>query len=289
MIRYIEGDMFSSPAQTIVNTVNIMGVMGKGIALSFKNRYPKMFTAYRNACEKKQFGIGKLMLYNAPDYLVLLFPTKEHWRNPSKIEYIEAGLKKFVDTYAKKGITSIAFPRLGCGNGELAWDDVRPLMEKYLQPLPIDVYIYLKPAIQESPEHKTQGGFIDWLRNNAKDMSSIGIKDDIVHQSAVLPLEFQSYGKTWGAKWDRGLILEDASVKIAISEDEFFTIWNDIRNEGVLFVNKEEQNELLIYDLLDKMGYISSVKGWDTKDNSMTDGYQVNEGLNRAFALGEAI
>ena len=93
MIEYIEGDLFNSPAQVLVNTVNTIGVMGKGIALSFKKRYPGMFEAYRTACEKHQLMIGKLMLYYAPDHWILLFPTKMNWRNPSKIEYLETSSK----------------------------------------------------------------------------------------------------------------------------------------------------------------------------------------------------
>ena len=117
MIRYIEGDIFKSPAQVIVNTVNTVGVMGKGIALEFKKRYPDMFQAYRDICDRRKLKTGTLMLYYEPDHWVLLFPTKENWRNPSRMEYIEAGLAKFCRTYAEKGITSVAFPKLGCGNG----------------------------------------------------------------------------------------------------------------------------------------------------------------------------
>lgn len=86
---------------------------------------------------------GKLYLWRKSEKWILLFPTKVHWRNPSKLEYIELGLKKFVDNWKKLGINSIAFPRLGCGNDNLNWNDVRPLMEKYLKDLPIDVYIYV--------------------------------------------------------------------------------------------------------------------------------------------------
>lgn len=143
MITYLEGDLFTSPAQVIVNPVNTDGVMGKGIALECKKRYPKMFDHYKMCCDKKQLEIGKLMIWYAADYWVLLFPTKKHWHNPSKLEYIEKGLIKFVNTYAEKHIVSIAFPRLGCGNGGLHWDEVKPLMEKYLNPLPIDIFIYL--------------------------------------------------------------------------------------------------------------------------------------------------
>ena len=156
MIEYIEGNIFDSPAQVIVNTVNTVGVMGKGIALEFKNRYPQMFEKYKTACEKHMLTIGKLMLVSAPDHMLLLFPTKENWRYPSKLSYIEQGLKRFCDNYAQRGITSIAFPKLGCGNGELDWNEVRPLMERYLKDLPIDIYIYLDKGKQEEPEHKHQ-------------------------------------------------------------------------------------------------------------------------------------
>lgn len=142
VIKYLEGDIFTSPAQVIVNTVNTVGVMGKGIALSFKKAYPEMYKAYREACEDNTFHMGKLMLWREIDHWILLFPTKENWRNPSKLEYIEQGLKKFVENYMKMSINSIAFPRLGCGNGGLNWQEVKPLMEMYLKPLPIDVYIY---------------------------------------------------------------------------------------------------------------------------------------------------
>lgn len=191
MIEYIEGDIFESPAQVIVNTVNTVGVMGKGLALSFKQRYPQMFEKYKMACEKHQLSIGKLMLFYEADHWLLMFPTKENWRNPSKLEYIEKGLMKFVQTYAEKNITSIAFPRLGCGNGELNWSDVKPIMEKYLKKLPIDVYIYLGTNPDITPEHKEPKKTIDWLKQNAKDMSFNGVKDDLLNLSAMLPYSFE--------------------------------------------------------------------------------------------------
>ena len=116
--------------------------MGKGIALQFKKKYPEMFTAYQRVCEKQQLDIGKLYLWKSPEKWVLLFPTKKHWRNPSRMEYIESGLQKFVDNYERLGIMSIAFPKLGCGNGGLEWSAVKLVMEKYLCPLPIDIFVY---------------------------------------------------------------------------------------------------------------------------------------------------
>lgn len=139
-------NIFNSKMQTIVNTVNCVGVMGKGIALVFKLRYPKMFDIYKDYCNRKLISIGKLWLYkdetNAP--WVLNFPTKFHWKYPSKIEYIEKGLQKFIETYKEKGITSIAFPMLGTHNGGLDKTEVLSLMTRYLSncDIPIEIYDY---------------------------------------------------------------------------------------------------------------------------------------------------
>ena len=145
MLMYIEGNIFESSTQVLVNAFNTVGVMGKGIALTFKKLYPEMYKSYRTFCEHKQFQIGQLYLYKSTNKWILNFPTKIHWRNPSKLEYIELGLKKFANSYKEKGINSIAFPTLGCGNGGLDFEkEVRPLMEKYLANLPdIDIYVYL--------------------------------------------------------------------------------------------------------------------------------------------------
>lgn len=137
------GDVFSSEMKTIVNTVNCVGVMGKGIALEFKNRYPEMYKEYVSLCKNKEIRPGKPYYYfDIWGNSVLNFPTKDHWRSPSKLSYIVSGLRWFRDNYEKLGITSIAFPPLGCGNGGLTWVTVGPLMYHYLSDLPIEVEIY---------------------------------------------------------------------------------------------------------------------------------------------------
>lgn len=166
-----------------------------------------------------------LMLCYEPDHWVLLFPTKEHWRNPSRIEYIEAGLAKFRRTYAEKGITSAAFPRLGCGNGELDWTDVQPVMEKYLKDLPIDIYIYLGTGPDSVPEHKIQEKTVDWLRQNAKDMSFQGVEDDIRYNCSIVPYSFFSGGQKWNVHWQDGLFFEQPGWEedpVSVAEDDFY-------------------------------------------------------------------
>lgn len=168
MLTYVRTSLFDSPAQTLVNTVNTVGVMGKGIALEFKKRYPEMFERYKQYCDEKLLTVGKLFLYRTPNKWVLNFPTKVHWRNPSKLEYIEAGLQKFVASYTTYGIASAAFPQLGCGNGNLDWRDVRPLMERYLNELPIPIYVHVaSPARDFVPEHLTRAAAAEAMLQRA--------------------------------------------------------------------------------------------------------------------------
>ena len=154
MLAYLRTDLFSSPAQTLVNTVNTEGVMGKGVAKTFKQKYPEMFREYKRLCDRGDLRVGSLMLWRGQDKWVLNFPTKTTWRLPSQMPYLEAGLKRFVEVYENLGITSISFPPLGCGNGGLDWSDVKPLMEKYLKRVSIPVYIHdLHVGAEFVPEH----------------------------------------------------------------------------------------------------------------------------------------
>ena len=145
-IIVIHGNIFNSKAQTIVNTINCVGVMGKGIALVFKLRYPNMFEQYQKYCSQHLIDIGKLWIYKGDesDPWVLNFPTKTHWKLPSEYDYIEKGLQKFVETYKEKGITSIAFPLLGANNGGLEKDMVMEIMQQYLKQcdIPVEIYEY---------------------------------------------------------------------------------------------------------------------------------------------------
>jgi len=135
--------IFDSSCQTLVNTVNCVGVMGRGLALEFKMRFPSMYEQYRSVCERHALRPGMLLLFKTSTPWILNFPTKDHWKYPSKPEYLEAGLRKFAETYAEKGITSIAFPKLGTTSGKLEWDDVRSVMYRYLEPLQnLQVEIY---------------------------------------------------------------------------------------------------------------------------------------------------
>jgi O-acetyl-ADP-ribose deacetylase (regulator of RNase III) len=148
-ITLTKGNIFTSKQQTIVNTVNCVGVMGAGIALECRLRYPGMFERYVQLCGAGQIDIGKLWIYKA-DRWILNFPTKKHWKYPSKIEYLNAGLEKFVTTYRERGIKSIAFPLLGANKGGIPAADSLAVMHRYLDGLDISIEVYeYDPSAQD--------------------------------------------------------------------------------------------------------------------------------------------
>ena len=170
-IKHIHGNIFNSKCQTIVNTVNCVGVMGKGIAQVYKLRYPIMFVEYKEHCKNKLIKPGSLWLFskqsNAP--WILNFPTKFHWKYPSKIEWIVSGLEKFVETYETKGIKSIAFPLLGTHNGGLDTIEVKELMKKYLSKCSIDIEIYdYDPNSQDDLFETFKANWLKLDSNNIK-------------------------------------------------------------------------------------------------------------------------
>ena len=143
MIRALIGDMFTSQMHTIVNTVNCVGVMGKGIAQIFKKEYPTMFTDYAKRCERGEVKLGAPYLYtDLGGTSIVNFPTKGHWRAATRLSDVEAGLNYFVAHYQAWGIMSVAFPPLGCGNGGLEWSTVGPLMYSKLKGIGIPVELY---------------------------------------------------------------------------------------------------------------------------------------------------
>lgn len=143
-VRFVTGDIFDAPTQTIVNTVNTRGVMGKGLALAFRRRpeFRSMYEEYQELCAAGRVRVGEPYLHKQSRPWVLNFPTKDDWRRPSRLEWIRLGLEYFVQHYKDWGIESIAFPQLGTQNGGLPWDQVRAVMNEALDPLDIEVLIY---------------------------------------------------------------------------------------------------------------------------------------------------
>jgi len=150
MFELTRGDILKADAEALVNTVNCVGVMGRGIALQFRKAFPENFKAYKSACDKKRLHPGHMLVsdlsrFENPRY-VINFPTKRHWKGKSKIEDIESGLKVLVEEVNQHNIRSIAIPPLGCGLGGLKWEQVKPMIQKAFENLP-DVHVLLyEPA-----------------------------------------------------------------------------------------------------------------------------------------------
>lgn len=146
------GDVLRSSAQTLVNTVNCVGVMGKGVALAFKRRYPDMYQDYVKRCQRGEVRLGQPYVFRSEGRLILNFPTKDHWRSVSRLEDIVAGLEYLKLNYRDWGIESLACPPLGCGNGQLEWEVVGPTLYRHLSELDIPVELFAPRGVSPQLE-----------------------------------------------------------------------------------------------------------------------------------------
>lgn len=258
MITYLESSVFDSPAQTLVNTVNTVGVMGKGIAKEFKSRYPKMYTEYRQLCDAHALRTGQIHLWRSDTRWVLNFPTKTTWRLPSRMEYIHAGLTKFVDSYKDLGITSASFPPLGCGNGNLNWEDVKPIMEQYLSKIQIPIYIHdIQVSPDFIPEHKTKemapvdfGSFSEDIKNIIKGRRFLTSRDN--YFTAIF-------------SDDNSVIVEHSTGKREkIDSDIIESSWVRLRERILSFENfsddKSRRLKGYLFPILVELPYVRSVR-----------------------------
>lgn len=141
MIHYVSGNCFDRAADVRVNTVNCVGAIGKGSALEFKQRYPAMFADYARACRRGEVAPGRLHTYRV-ECLIVNFPTKRHWRDPSRYEDIDAGLDALRDLLAPLGRVHVTLPALGCGNGGLDWSIVSRMVDIALGALCAEIFVY---------------------------------------------------------------------------------------------------------------------------------------------------
>ena len=236
---YVEGNIFESPAQTLVNTVNTVGAMGKGLAKEFKRLFPQMFREYQKLCEAGRLQTGKLWLYPTPHKWVLNFPTKKHWRHPSQVDYVGKGLQAFVSNYDRARISSVAFPQLGCGNGELDWSDVKPLMEKYLKRLPIDIYVY-EVNRYAFPEHKDIKRMRQWLMTEPTSYPFDSFRGDLHDLLSKSDVHKDTDGRPFTAKsTDEFVELEQGDHRASVpwhgdeSGNGWLELWQFVREKGM--------------------------------------------------------
>lgn len=261
MLTYLEISLFESPAQTLVNTVNTVGVMGKGIAADFKRIYPQMFEEYHKFCQAGRLNIGKLYIYRTENKIIVNFPTKKHWREKSRVEYIEKGLKKFIDHYMEFGISSVSFPQLGCGHGELDWQSqVQPVMERSLETLPIPVYIHLYPKPTDFiPERLDK----DYAREVLKERQQISIDimwgdlSEIIERKNATQRELKLFDTEANVTHDRISVTPPSGELAHIYRENIENLWQALLITGTISI-EDVKNELQRDDISDWLMHLWS-------------------------------
>ncbi|MBN1139357.1 MAG: macro domain-containing protein [Anaerolineae bacterium] len=279
MLTYVTISLFDSPAQALVNTVNTVGVMGKGIAASFKKLYPDMYRQYKQLCQEDRLKIGTLHIYRTANKTVVNFPTKVHWRQPSRVEYIEAGLEKFVTHYGDYGISSVSFPQLGCGHGELDWErQVQPVMERHLRRLPIPVYIHLYSQSPDFVPERLNGEYAKQVQLERQRISARRLWQDLqelVGEAYRLTL----FGPIVEMEEERILFrpLDDQCEFVVVHRQDVEELWNSLRLRGTVRETEvpqpisEEGATIWLFELLKCVEYIRSVD-LRTRDRKASQG-----------------
>src|SRR5437870_2689881 len=160
-MTFTQGNLLDARVDAVVNTVNTVGVMGKGIALMFKERFPENFSAYETACKAGEVQVGRMFVQAGVELdgrrWIINFPTKKHWRQPTQLAWIDSGLADLKAVIRERGIKSIALPPLGCGNGGLDWNDVRPRIEATLGELKDVEIVVFEPTAKYQNVAKKKG------------------------------------------------------------------------------------------------------------------------------------
>lgn len=279
MLTYVTISLFESPAQTLVNTVNTVGVMGKGIAAVFKELYPEMYKRYRHLCQEGGLDVGMLYIYRTPNKIIVNIPTKKHWRQRSRVEYIEAGLEKFITHYGDYGISSVSFPQLGCGHGELDWEtQVQPVMERFLRDLPIPVYIHLYPKPPDFVPERLDDDYARQIRLERQRISTeqlwqdlrslVGQKDQLTLFGPVVEMD------------EEHILFKSVTGEgepVIVYREDIEDVWNTLRLRGTVRETDAPQSigeggaTLWLFELLKRLDYIEPVT-LHTKDRSTSQG-----------------
>lgn len=271
MLTYVIDNIFLSPALVITNPVNTVGVMGKGLAYQFRQNYPEMDRQYRDLCERGAFTTGQLWLYKTPHKWILNFPTKAHWRDPSRLEYVESGLAKFVSTYAEKGMTSVSFPLLGAGLGGLDWEsEVRPVVERYLAPLPINTYVHLYDPADPFASAATPdpASLKHWLNQPQGSISFDRFLQDLIQlvqtQQQFKHLSDESpFQASYDAEEDRIHLWQAQTPLLTLSASLLADLWHYLRSAAYAhpqnFPARLDQHTATLISLLAQLDYLQAV------------------------------
>jgi O-acetyl-ADP-ribose deacetylase (regulator of RNase III) len=265
VVVYVQENLFTSPARVLVNTVNTVGVMGKGIAKTFRDAFPEMYEVYRERCERGEIAPGVLQFFPTAHKGILNFPTKRDWRHRSRLADVEAGLKTFVASYADLGLTSVAFPQLGCGHGGLDWDrQVRPLMARSLDDLPIDVYVHVVPpgrAPSALNGNETEGDELHRrLRVRPEPVAFDQFCADLL---ARVPQQAAGGWRIGVDDAPPALVFARIDAEVAVAEADLFDLWRRLHGFGLLAPDDLEPQfgpiVPVLFDVLTDLPYVERV------------------------------
>lgn len=276
MIRYVTGNMLESSAQCLVNTVNCEGYMGKGIAYQFKLQFPENNKDYVKACKSGALKIGKLHVYREKEKLIVNFPTKDKWRERSKISYVEVGLNQLLKLIENEEITSIAIPPLGCGNGGLVWNDVKKLIEEILSPVEMicDIEIYepgknYKATPVVAPKVTTSSLVLLKLRMKLDQFNSLRLQKSCYFLNYYLEDEYFKFDKWKYGPYSHTVDIVARDIKeyqkyygLDNSEDTFNQIYQVICSDKV-----NKKIELILPNVEKATKYVNGIK-----ENKMLEG-----------------
>jgi O-acetyl-ADP-ribose deacetylase (regulator of RNase III)/uncharacterized protein YwgA len=243
-VTFKQGDMFGTRADAIVNTVNCVGVMGKGVALEFKRRWPENYEEYRELCQRKALRPGKVFVHRNSDMLdrenwdfLINFPTKDHWKQKSKIEYVDKGLDDFLVKVRNLGIRSVVLPPLGCGNGGLDWTDVKALIMRKLSSVDDVEFFIFEPAEKTSVATPEKAK----ARTTKNDKSNGSLKMEMTFERAVLIKAFGDLSGYFGGNLTRIVMQKivyflqamGVDYKITFAKNEFGPYSDELRRAFV--------------------------------------------------------
>jgi len=324
MIDYTSGDILKSDTEALVNTVNLDGYMGKGIAYQFKLEYPKNNEAYVHACKAKEIAIGKVFIFREKGKVIINFPTKNSWRANSKIEFIEKGLGSLISEIQIENIRSISVPPLGCGNGGLDWQEVRPLIEKYLLRLDASINVkifepskYFVSKASSAPKMNLSHLVLMRLKKRLLRFNKLSLQKAAYflnvysneeyfrfsehkygpysHSIDILAKDIKEYQDHHGINTDRAIEISYQQLVSQKTNDKLDRFSDSIEKSTKIVnaISDESQLEIvatIVWIVKKKPGIsvaqiIDSFRAWPKESQSRYSDLDIQEGLNKALEI----
>lgn len=264
MLTETHGNLLKAKTEAIINTVNCVGVMGKGIALQFKQAFPENYEAYRRACEAGEVRLGKMFVFDTGSMIfprwIINFPTKDHWKGKSKLKDIETGLDDLMRVIQENRIKSIAVPPLGCGNGGLDWSEVHPLITKAFAKLPeVDAQIYPPEGAPKFDEMKVATKRPNMTRGRALVLKLLGLYGAAGYRHSLLEVQKLTYflqagGEDMKLRFEKnqyGPYAENLNHVLQRIEGHFIRGYGDRSKDAEIYVlsdGREEADKFLSAD-----------------------------------------